>query len=378
MPKLPCPYGSACNNGEDGGTWKTVDIDFADAKLLLDDHVRMLHEQRAQEGTESNSLKAERIARPQIKVKNSQIDEDTWEYFVHQWTTYKISTNIKNNAKQHLENCLGDEVTVILFGRLGQAGWDKLTEPELLNAVKDVFVKKRNRMVNRLKLRGIKQGPDQPIQQYVGALKQAARTCQFTTKCTEELCDGVCDYSEEMVLDQLVQGLNDDEIQKKVLALPEADFKLNKVEQLIISEECSKATQKDSRSGESLAQISTFKKQKQAKGCHNCGEKDHVSYRDLKKEEKHLCPAHGKTCSKCGRNNHLTAVCRSKTSNTGGRSEADHNSISLFSIEEQDQKSGRPKNKKEFLSHLRDNQQAGKFVPNKIYHSNSLTVHLKS
>ena len=85
MPKLPCPYGSACNNGEDGGTWKTVDIDFADAKLLLDDHVRMLHEQRAQEGTESNSLKAERIARPQIKDKDSQIDEDTWEYFVHQY-----------------------------------------------------------------------------------------------------------------------------------------------------------------------------------------------------------------------------------------------------------------------------------------------------
>ena len=96
-----------------------MDIDFADAKLLHDDHVKMLHEQRAQEGTENSSLKAERIARPQIKVKDSQIDEDTWECFVHQWTTYKISTNIKNNPKQHLENCLGDEITVILFGRLG-------------------------------------------------------------------------------------------------------------------------------------------------------------------------------------------------------------------------------------------------------------------
>ena len=99
-----------------------------------------------------------------------------------------------------------------------------------------------------------------------------------------------------MVLDQLVQGLNDDEI----LALPETDFKLRKVEQLIISEESSKATQKDSRSGETLAQMSTLKKQKQNRGCQNCGEKSHVNYRELRKEEKHLCPAHGKTCEKCG------------------------------------------------------------------------------
>ena len=146
MPSLPCPFGSTCTKGLDGGIWTTIDIAFAEAKLLLDDHVKV-HEQIVQEVSGSNSLKAERIARPQIKVKDSQIDEDTWEYFVHQWTTYKISTNIKDNAKQHLENCLGDEVTVVLFGRLGQTEWDRLTEPELLNAVKDVFVKKRNRMV---------------------------------------------------------------------------------------------------------------------------------------------------------------------------------------------------------------------------------------
>ena len=290
MPSLPCPFGSSCTSGEDGGTWTTVDLTFADAKLLLDDHIRMIHGQRTQEDAGNSSLKAERIARPQLRVKDSQIDEDTWEYFTHQWKTYKISTGIKDNAKQHLENCLGDEVTVILFGRLGQTEWDRLTESELLDTVKEVFVKKRNRMVNRLKLRSIRQGPDQPVQQYVGMLKQAARTCQFTIKCIGESCNKVCDYSEEMVLDQLVQGLNDEDIQKKVLALAESDFKLSKVEQLIVSEECSKLTQKDSKSGDTLAQLSTFKKQKQAKGCQNCGEKGHVNYRELKKDEKHLCP----------------------------------------------------------------------------------------
>ena len=58
-------------------------LHVAEAKLLLDDHVKV-HEQVVQEVSGGNSLKAERIARPQIKVKDSQIDEDTWKYFVHQ------------------------------------------------------------------------------------------------------------------------------------------------------------------------------------------------------------------------------------------------------------------------------------------------------
>ena len=44
MPALPCPLGARCHDGVDGATWKTVDIDFNFAKLLLDDHVKIAHE----------------------------------------------------------------------------------------------------------------------------------------------------------------------------------------------------------------------------------------------------------------------------------------------------------------------------------------------
>ena len=99
--------------------------------------------------------------------------------------------------------------------QLGQSGLDSLSEEELLDKVKEVFVKKRNRMINRFKLRGLQQGPEQPVQQYVGMLKQVARTCKFNMPCSNRGCNETCDFSEEMVLDQLVQGLNDEEIQKK-------------------------------------------------------------------------------------------------------------------------------------------------------------------
>ena len=87
-------------------------------------------------------------------------------------------------TKDHLESCLGNEVTQILFGRLGSEGWALLTEETLLQEVKNVFVKKRNRMVNRLKLHNLIQGDEQPVQQYVAVLKQIARTCQFSVECS--------------------------------------------------------------------------------------------------------------------------------------------------------------------------------------------------
>ena len=109
--------------------------------------------------------------------------------------------------------------------------------------------------------------------------------------CHSRVCNEICDFSEKMVLDQLVQGLNDEEIQKKVLAFKEEDFTLSKVEKLIITEECGKATQKESKTGEILAPLSTFRKQKnKERGSSNCGYKTHISYRDLRKEDKTYLP----------------------------------------------------------------------------------------
>ena len=104
--------------------------------------------------------------------------------------------------------------------------------------VKEVFVKRRNGMINLLKLRNLRQGPDQPVQQYVSSLKQIARTCKFTMVCSADGCDRQNDYSEEMVLDQLTMGLNDDKIQRRVLGCKEENFNLDFVEKLVINEEC--------------------------------------------------------------------------------------------------------------------------------------------
>ena len=82
-------------------------------------------------------------------------------------------------------------------------------------------------MVNRMKLRSLKQGPDQLVKQYLGHLKQIARSCHFLMTCSSGTCEQKNNCRDEMVLYQLVQGLNDDEIQKKVLAYDKDEFNLD-------------------------------------------------------------------------------------------------------------------------------------------------------
>ena len=319
MPRLPCPLGADCNKGIAGAVWETVDVVMEEAKGLLTDHIKYAH-QVAAAGAVPATLKAEKLVRPSINVKEGVIDEEDWEYFLHRWMTYKNQANLTVATKSHLESCLGDEVTKILFGRLGQAGWELLTEQTLLDEVRNVFVKKRNRMINRLKLHNLMQGPDQPVQQYVSSLKQIARTCQYSVPCTRDGCNTRVDYSQEIVLDQLVRGLNDDEIQKKVLSTKEEEFNLDSVEKIIVAEESSKATQLESKGSQSgyVAPMSTYKKNKklnvnQSGGkCKNCGGQGH-QYRDLPDDEKSKCRAHGKTCNKCKKYNHFEAVCNTKS-----------------------------------------------------------------
>ena len=228
-------------------TWKTENVALEAALKLQENHVKYAH-QEAAAGAAPATLKAEKLVRPTIKTRDGTIEDEEWEYFLHRWNTYKAQANLTVSTKSHLESCLDTEVTMILFGRLGQAGWDQLTEKTLLEEVKNVFVKKRNRMVNWLKLHNLLQGEDQPVQQYVAMLKSIARTCKYTVNCPGDNCDTRVDYSEEMVLDQLVRGLFDSEIQRKVLSCKEENFNLDYVEKIIISEESSKASQKDSKS----------------------------------------------------------------------------------------------------------------------------------
>ena len=81
-----------------------------------------------------------------------------------------------------------------------------------------MVVKVRNKLVKQPQLQKMMQGPDQPIRTYVASLKATARTCGYKIKCTDEVCDQMVNYTNTMVLQQMIMGLADKEIQSKLLA----------------------------------------------------------------------------------------------------------------------------------------------------------------
>ena len=92
MPILPCPMGT---DGEDGATWKSVDIAFEQAQVA--DHVKFAH-QNVAAGAAPAQLKAEKLTRPNIKVKDSQIDEEAF------WILLTPVDNLQGSGEPYCEH----------------------------------------------------------------------------------------------------------------------------------------------------------------------------------------------------------------------------------------------------------------------------------
>ena len=73
MPVLPCPLGSRCSEGDNGETWKTVDIDYEQAKELVVDHVMFAHPSKANnlnvnKGTEGGNFVNSSLHNPTFNI----------------------------------------------------------------------------------------------------------------------------------------------------------------------------------------------------------------------------------------------------------------------------------------------------------------------
>ena len=139
----------------------------------------------------------------------------------------------------------------MVYNMYGKAGYEALDEAALLKAARGLIVKTRNRLVMELQLKKIVQGPDQPVQSFLASLKPIARNCKFQVTCTAEKCGQSVDFTDKMVLQQLIYGLADEDIQRKILAKPEMTLK--EAEKFVIGEESGKWSQLESKSERQIA-----------------------------------------------------------------------------------------------------------------------------
>ena len=299
-----------CTMGTEECDYKTPELQFDQAMAVLDRHLLGVHQQGGHpERQDATPARTGKFVRPRLELKDSFVDAEVFAFFVHRWKEYKsVSRVAADEAKQVLGQCLSDEVAMLVVGKYGPGAYDGMTEDALLNAVKEMVVRTRNKMVTRHKLRKMIQSHDQPVQTFLSSLKATARLCEYKVKCEDEMCGKFVDFTDEMVMEQLMVGLADDETQKKLFMKP--DISLVEAEKLVIAEEIGKFSQEDSRS---VSALSLYQKQKKGlgkwKSCKWCGEQAHGDNGHEFRIRKEKCSAFNEQCKKCSKMGHLSKQC---------------------------------------------------------------------
>ena len=109
-----------------------------------------------------------------------------------------------------LFNCLdGDLKDDILRANPGTEVAE-MTEAALIDTIKGLAVKVESKLVHRIRMGQATQAPGSSIKNFHATLKGQSKLCQYKIKCSA--CQVENDYSEEMILDQLIRGIDDKEI----------------------------------------------------------------------------------------------------------------------------------------------------------------------
>ena len=266
-------------------------------------------------------------AKPRVKApERPEIDlgcsETQWAFFNDEWELYQRRASLQpGHLTDELRACCSKELRKTLFDLLGSTTLKSLGEKALLEKIRSVAVIGKNKAVHRKEFYEIHQAPDEPVNRFVAKLRAKAERCNFTQPCSNNDCEQLNNYGDEMVKDQMVCGLHDKDIQQEVLAKDKQLSTFDETYSLIEAYELgkqAKAQLDDRSSSEINASRSQYKKnqskylrnlnsgsEQSATNCPGCGTTKHSGQPRDKK-----CPAWGKKCGKCGRVNHFARVCQ--------------------------------------------------------------------
>lgn len=200
---------------------------------------------------------------------------------------------------------------------------------QLFDAIKRLAVNRRNNLVNIVEFQHMGQHKDETIMAFTTRLNGQADVCDMYTPCHD--CNKNVTYKEDMLMYQFLCGLNDTNIQEKIMesAANTENQKITMTKAMKIAEayELGKTSQQLVNNGGELSRISQHQLNKRSSRqnthgnkpsdskdtkksevkCGNCGKAGHSSKLNDRREN---CKAFDKTCGKCNLNGHYTNMCR--------------------------------------------------------------------
>jgi len=162
-------------------------------------------------------------------VLTQDISDEEWQTFEVEWKRFKRLTQIPDDslADQLIECCEKSLSRLLLKENpsIVEAG-----EVALLCAMKKMAVLHVATTVRRTNLMTMKQEHGQTFREFNANVRAAAATCAYNVKCPHECCatKSEADYTPLVVKDILISGIEDSEIRKDVLGMPDLDAKSDK------------------------------------------------------------------------------------------------------------------------------------------------------
>ena len=243
MPSTACPIA--------GCDFVTADVpDAAERIALLTIHAT------THNNTSTTAAKPEKVSRP--KVASGSSSED-WQYFVQRWADYKAATNIYgSDIKMQLLECCDESLRRDLH-RSDKTISSK-NETAILSAIRRLAVREENTMVSRVLLQSMHQDRDEGVRNFAARLNGQADICKYVVHCDD--CGTEVNFTEQMVRDTLIRGLEDPEIRQDILGHENQDMALESVLKLVEAKESGKRSEASLLGADKAHGSSDYKKGK--------------------------------------------------------------------------------------------------------------------
>ena len=238
MAGIPCSA-PACGYNTDSQV--PPDTSLQDKISLLQIHKDTVHATPVQPHSTPQMASNHRakLDLPKLSAGSSQ---ELWELFLRSWELYKTGMNIPNTqATVYLFNCLDQDLRDDIMRANPSTQINMMSEADLIASVKSLAVKMESKLVHRIRMGQCLQPPGHSIRNFHATLKGQARLGQFKVTCHN--CQTIVDYSEEVILDQLVRGLADKEILADLLGESRTDMSMLEVVEYIARKEQAKQEQ---------------------------------------------------------------------------------------------------------------------------------------
>ena len=72
---------------------------------------------------------------PELRLEEGKIEEPDWDVFIAEWENFKVAGKLQIGTEKHQLGSVLGATRIKVFGRLGPAAYEALTERELLDSI---------------------------------------------------------------------------------------------------------------------------------------------------------------------------------------------------------------------------------------------------